>query len=223
MSDVTLVIATHNRPEMLRVELESMLAAAERVQEDVRLLVVDDASEGMQAKHIADEYGAAYLRNDVNLGVGGTLARGFAEVDSPFYSFWGDDDFMLPHWFELHLAKMAEGYDVVGGSYLMADAELRPTAEVILPVATFEDLKRGDVKVVDSALVRRSSLGPIRYRPERERAMMMTFWLAMAAADKKFAVIPEPTFLYRRHAGNMSNRRTPHDNQLRREAIAEYL
>lgn len=222
MSDVTFVIATYNRPEMLRVELESMLTAASKVPETLRILVVDDASSTNEAQFVAAEYDADYLSNPHNLGVYATLARGFAEVDSPYYAFWGDDDFLLPNWFELHLAKMAEGFDVVGGSYLLADANLKPTEAVILPVATFADLKRGNVKVVDSALVRRSSLGKIRYRPEFGRAMLMAFWLAMAAAGRKFAVIEEPVFLYRRHPGNMSNSRSAHDNLLRRRALAEY-
>lgn len=222
MTDVTIVIATHDRPEMLRVELESIMTAANLVNDVVRMIVVDDASATNEAQFIAAEYDADYLRNPTNLGVYGTLVRGFAEVDSPFYSFWGDDDYMMPNWFELHLAKIAEGYDVVAGSYWLADATLKRTSQVILPVAKLADLKRGDVKVNDGALVRRSSLGSIRYRPERERATLLTFWLDMAAAGKRFGVIEEPTWLYRRHPGNLSNFRSVRDNAMRRKTLAEY-
>jgi GT2 family glycosyltransferase len=222
-ADVTIVVATHNRPTYLEVMLGSILASAAKVKEQTRILVVDDASETMDACDIAKRLGCDYLRNPQNLGVAGTLAAGFAQVDSPFYAFWGDDDFLLPNWFPLHVKKMAEGWDVVAGSYWRTDANLnRKKRAVILPPATFEDLRQGRVTCNDGSLVRRDSLGDITFRPERERAMMMTFWLAMAAAGKRFGVIEEPTWLYRRHATNLSNQRSAHDNALRRDAIAEY-
>lgn len=222
MTDVTIIVATYNRPEMLGVELQSITDAAKAVPESVRVLVVDDCSTVTGAKQIAEQAGADYLRNPRNLGVAGTLARGFSEVDSPFYSFWGDDDFMLDNWFALHLSKMAQGYDVVAGSFWKANSLLQRKRKVVLPVCTFDDLREGRVTCNDGALVRRASLGDITYRPERERAMMMTFWLAMAAAGKRFAVVRQPTWLYRRHDTNLSNHRSDHDNALRAEALAEY-
>jgi hypothetical protein len=111
---------------------------------------------------------------------------------------------------------------VVAGSYWRSDARLRPVRKHVLPVATLADLRNGDVRCNDGALVRRDALGDITLRPERERAMMMTFWLAMASAGKRFGVVSEPTWLYRRHSTNLSNQRSAHDNELRREAMAEY-
>jgi GT2 family glycosyltransferase len=219
---VTIVVATHNRPAMLDVMLQSIQASAATVPNKVRVLVVDDASETMDAYDIAKRLGCDYLRNSENLGVAGTLAAGFAEVDTDLYALWGDDDAFLPNWFPLHLAKIAEGYDVVAGSFWTADASLRPRKKVILPVATFDELRKGNVACNDGSLVRRDSLGDITFRPQRERAMMMTFWLAMAAAGKRFGVVKEPTWLYRRHSTNLSNHRSARDNDLRREALAAY-
>lgn len=225
MNDVTIVIATYNRPEMLRTEIESIWHAAHRVKEQVRVLVVDDASDTMDAQVVAYDLGADYLRRKSNGGVGQTLAEGFAQVESPFYAMWGDDDFMLSNWFELHLAKIHEGYDVVAGSYLLADEVLTPTKEIILPVGRFEDLRRGIVLVNDGALVRRDSLGDIKYRPERERIMMMTFWLAMAGNGRRFGVVEEPTWLYRRHPGQLTAKVLggPRERQLRHQAMADWI
>jgi glycosyltransferase involved in cell wall biosynthesis len=224
MSDpsVTIVVATHNRPAMLKVMLESVLVSAATVPNKVRVLVVDDCSTVEGAYAVTEQFGVDYIRLPENRGVAGTLAAGFEQVDTELYALWGDDDAFLPNWFPLHLAKIAEGYDVVAGSYLLTDAALKPNKRVVLPVATFDDLRRGNVRCNDGSLVRRGSLGGITFRPERERAMMMTFWLAMAAAGKRFGVIEEPTWLYRRHATNLSNQRSAHDNALRRDAIAEY-
>lgn len=221
MTAITIVVATYNRPAMLEVMLGSILASAAKVSNRVRVLVVDDCSTLEGAKAVAKKLGTDYMRLPENRGVAGALYHGFQQVDTEFYALWGDDDAFLPNWFKLHLHKIAEGYDVVAGSFWRTDAELnRKKRAVILPVATFEDLKRGDVRVNDGALVRTESA--VKFRPERERAMMMTFWLKMAAEGRKFGVVTEPTWLYRRHATNLSNKRSAHDNELRREAMAEY-
>lgn len=222
-ADVTIVVATYNRPAFLRVELHSILASAAMVPTiKTKILVVDDHSDNLDAKNVAYDLQVGYLRLKENGGVARALAAGFEQVDSPYYALWGDDDYFLPRWFPLHLAKIAEGFDVVAGSYAMTDADLKPTREVILPVATYENLRNGNVQCNDGSLVRREAIGDITFRPERERAMMMTFWQAMAAKGAKFGVIEEPTWLYRRHATNLSNKRSRHDNALRIEAIKEH-
>lgn len=220
-ADVTIIVATHNRPAMLEVELHSILASAAMVKDKIRVLVVDDASETLEAKAIAKRLGVDYMRLPENRGVAGALAAGFDASDSPFTSFWGDDDYMLPRYLPLHLAKMAEGYDVVSASYWWADADLGLVRQVSLAPVTLSDLLRGQVSANDGSLLRRSALGGITWRPERERAMLMTMWLALAKADRKFATLSEPTWLYRRHDANMSNHLSEHDASLRRQAIAE--
>ena len=76
----------------------------------------------------------------------------------------------------------------------------------------------------DGSLVRRDAVE--RLRPERERAMLLTLWLELASAGKSFSTITEPTWLYRRHAGNIStflvSQRDARFYELRRQAIAEY-
>lgn len=219
---VTIVIATYNRPAYLDVMVSSVQASAAKVSNPVRILIVDDHSDTMAAQGVAKRLGTDYLRLPENRGVAGALAAGFAEVDTPYYALWGDDDAFLENWFPLHLSKIAEGLDVVAGSFWRCDADLVPRTKHVLPVAILADLRNGDVRCNDGSLVRRESIGDIAFRPERERAMMMTFWLAMASAGKRFGVVKEPTWLYRRHSSNLSNQRSAHDNELRQEALAEY-
>ncbi len=221
--DVTIVIATYNRPEMLDVMVGSVRLSATQVLNRVRVLVVDDCSDTMAAKDVAKRHGVDYRRLRENRGVAGALYAGFQGVDSELYALWGDDDYFLIDWFRQHLAKMAEGFDVVAGSYWKTDSNLRRTTKHVLPVATLAELRKGNVTCNDGALVRTASVDPAWFRPERERAMMMTFWLSMAAAGRKFGVVKKPTWLYRRHAGQLSERRPSlHDMELRRAAMAEY-
>lgn len=201
--------------------LASVLASASLVPNRVRILVVDDCSTIPGAEQVAKGLGVDYMALPENRGVAWALAAGFEQVDTELYALWGDDDAFLPNWFPLHLSKIAEGYDVVAGSFWRTNAKLVPKRSSILPVANLDDLRIGKVTCNDGALVRTESAVP--FRPERERAMMMTFWLAMAAAGRRFGVVTEPTWLYRRHRGQLSESRpSEHDMQLRRAAMAEY-
>lgn len=224
MTDVTIVVATYNRPQMLQTELYSILASAATVTASVRVLVVDDASPTMAAQDVCERVGVDYIRRATNGGVAATLATGFEQVDSPYYAFWGDDDFMLPRWFKLHLERIAEGHDVVSSSFWLTDADLAPYQQYTLEPVTMADLLANSVSANDGSLVRRDAVE--RLRPERERAMMLTLWLSLAAAGKSFSTITEPTWYYRRHAGNIStflvSRRDARFYEMRRQAIAEY-
>jgi hypothetical protein len=168
----------------------------------------------------------AYLRQPTNRGVADALAAGWEASDSTFTSFWGDDDYMLPRYLPLHLERAAEGFDVVSGSYYLAGPELEWGQAFTLPPVTFADLLADRVTANDGSLLRRSALDGIGLRPERERAMMLTLWLALAHAGRRFSTIEEPTWLYRRHAANMSGQLpltpSPRFADLRRQAIADY-
>lgn len=221
--DVTIACITYNRPQYLKVQLKSILAAAANVPDKVRIVVVDDASDTLAAQHICAELGVDYVRHSENRGLAPTLVSAFEQVDSPYYALWGDDDYFLPNWFTLHLAKIREGYDVVAGSYWMANHNLKRLYPLVLPVATRELLLQGKVTCNDGSLVRYDSVGDIRWQPERERAMVMTFWLAMTSGGRKFAAVEEPTWLYRRHEGQLSEfPPDAHERKLRNAAIRQY-
>jgi glycosyltransferase involved in cell wall biosynthesis len=220
--DVAVIVATHDRPQMLEVALHSILGSVAMVRDSVQVLVVDDASQDAYGNEaICTRLGVDYLHNERNLGVGATLARGYDATDSEFSMFWGDDDFMLPSFLPLHLERIREGHDAVSSSYYRADLDLRIVREVRLPRVTFGDLMKGRCSAVDVSLLRRSSLPP--WRPERERAMLMTMWLALTDARRSIATIREPTWLYRRHPDQLSRTKpSEHDMALRVAAMDEY-
>lgn len=222
--DVSIIVATHDRPAMLEQELGSIAAAA--AGRAVEVVVVDDASATMDARDVCERAGVRYIRRRENGGVAATLAQGFAASTGRYTSFWGDDDFMLPNWFDEHLAAIRTA-DVVSGSYWFADADLVPTSVWHLPVGRLEDLLDDRVTINDGALCRRMVIESVGLRPERGRAMMLTLWLALARAGVRFATVHEPTWLYRRHAGNLSGGLPlRHDESfvaLRREAILEAM
>ena len=202
-ADVGIVIATADRrPEMLRTELESIAVA----------MTVAKAKGVRSEVVIAHDYDGA--------GVAETLAAGLGRTDARYTSFWGDDDWMMPDYIVRHLALAAEGFDVVAGSMVLADANLDRTGERILPPARLADFLVNQVTVNDGALVRAETRVPLR--PERGRAMMMTFWMDMLAAGRTFGVVTEPTWVYRQHPGQLSSSWSAEDFAMRHAAIAEH-
>ena len=202
-ADVGIIVATADRrPDMLRTELESIAVA---------MTVA-------KAHGIRSELVIAHDRDGV--GVAETLLAGLEGTDARFTTFWGDDDYMLPAYIDAHMAVASEGFDVVAGSMVLANDILERTGERILPVATMADFLDGQVTVNDGAFVRAESR--VLFRPERGRAMMMTFWMDMLAAGRRFGVVTEPTWLYRRHDGQLSASWSEAEWALRDLVVAEH-
>src|ERR1051325_7179198 len=83
--DVSVVIPTKNRPEMLARLIESI-----RRQQGVRceIIVVDDGSSSPVAGLPAD---VLYLRNEVSLGACASRNRGVRAAHGEFVAFFDDD------------------------------------------------------------------------------------------------------------------------------------
>lgn len=93
----SIVIPTHNRPQMLQRAVESALLAAPK---DGEVIVVDDRSD-MPARMVLHNIDDPRLQVFVNeAGTGGSAARnfGFAKAAGDVLFFLDDDDEMLPHY-----------------------------------------------------------------------------------------------------------------------------
>lgn len=224
MPDLDIIIAAHERPDFLAAELESIAQARKFILEKVEITVVDDASADRRVKDVAEWAGVRYIRREVNGGVAETLAEGFRSTSAPLYSFWGDDDLMLPDWFEFHLSAI-ENADVVSSSYRLINQTGEDMGEMILPVATLADLRNDICTANDGSLTRREWTERVGLHPEYGRAMMLRLWLDLAKAGARFVTLARPTWLYRRHGSNLSGQwRSPRDpsfQALRDRAIAE--
>jgi glycosyltransferase involved in cell wall biosynthesis len=90
---VSVIIATRDRPELLRRAVESALVACQ----DVEVIVVDDASASDAAEMVCREYeGVRYLRAARNQRLGGARNLGITMSRGAFISFLDDDDTRLP-------------------------------------------------------------------------------------------------------------------------------
>ena len=131
MPNVSVIIPTHHRPQLLVRALKSAKLAGR----DVELIVVDDASTD-ETREVCRAYeGIKYIRLEHNLGVAGARNAGFLASSAEYIAFLDDDDLRLAGSLDLQLAALARQPQAgfVCGSMLLADQEGRLTGEKSAP------------------------------------------------------------------------------------------
>jgi glycosyltransferase involved in cell wall biosynthesis len=93
MSEVSIIITTHDRPQLLPRAVESAHAAS--IRRRVEVVVVDDASCETTARLCRSLQGIKYVRLERNHGVAGARNRGILESSGKYLSFLDDDDVRL--------------------------------------------------------------------------------------------------------------------------------
>lgn len=92
MSEVSIIITTHNRPHLLARAVESAHSASRR---DVEVVVVDDASTDNTARVCRSLPNVKYLRVERNQGVAFARNVGIQASRGEYLSFLDDDDVRL--------------------------------------------------------------------------------------------------------------------------------
>lgn len=90
---VTVIIPAYNRPEMTRRAVASALG--QRPRPPAEVIVIDDCSTDETGRAAADA-GARVIRNDRNLGEGGSRNVGVAAASQPWIGLLDSDDEWLP-------------------------------------------------------------------------------------------------------------------------------
>lgn len=100
--DVTVIVCTRNRPEMLR---EAVAAIREASPPDTDVLIVDSASDTPETREVAEAAGVGYVR----AGRGLSVARnaGLTHATRPIVVFTDDDCRPMPGWIE----QIAAGFE----------------------------------------------------------------------------------------------------------------
>ena len=228
--DVTVIVATHDRPDWLAVSLRSVQtsAAFARLRGiETRVLVVDDASPGDATRDVARAVGADYLRNPEHDGRSDPSAArvlGLEVIDSRYFAFFDDDDVMLPRWVRLHVEAMEQGVDVCSSAYIRTDADLVPTRTTVPLVATLGDLLVGRISINTHSMLRTDLARRVSWDPELAAVMELPVWFEFMLWGCRFDRLTEPTYLHRRHDQNISDRniQDPRDAELRRSTIERY-
>lgn len=203
MADVSVVIATYERPD--RCE-DAIRAALAQTAEPLEVLVCDDGSsaptrERLEALAESDER-VRFLPLDQNTGTPGPARTlGVREAKGEWIAFCDDDDAWMPE----KLARQVErtrrnDVDVIGTNALRSS-----DASAYFPDAPEEwrpsraDLLRDNPLIISSVLVRRDLLlSTGGFLTERWARGVADYgmWLALADAGARFVVLGEPLVRY---------------------------
>ena len=98
---ITVIIPTYRRPQLLKRAISSVLC---QTFADFKVCVYDNASSDETpdvVKEIAVRDSRVFYHcHDRNIGIARNFQFGLMKVDTPFFSFLSDDDFLLPSFFE---------------------------------------------------------------------------------------------------------------------------
>jgi glycosyltransferase involved in cell wall biosynthesis len=207
MADVSVVIPTRDRPELLVQALRSVLT-----QEGVTIevVVVDDGDRESAARVVAsaDDARVRVLRTTTR-GVSGARNLGVASATGNWIAFLDDDDVWAPD----KLTRQFAAAESIGATWVYAgdvtvDAELRVIAGAAPPPPqqVVDDLVRHNAVPAGASnvMVRRevlASAGP--FDPALTTSEDWDMWIRLAAAGLP-ACVPQPLVAVRKHAGMAS-------------------
>jgi glycosyltransferase involved in cell wall biosynthesis len=208
MTDVSVVVPTRNRAELLPLTLRSAL-----LQRDVELevIVVDDGSDDDTANVVAsiDDPRVRLVRHDHPRGVSAARNSGIAAARGRWLALLDDDDVWAPDKLTSQLAAARQDKRAwVYTGDVSVDGELQVTggAPPHTPPQVMEALRRhnavpaGASNVVATAdLFSRAG----RFDPDLHNNEDWDMWLRLASHGPP-ACVPRPLVAYRLHPGNTS-------------------
>lgn len=119
MPKVSIIIATHNRPQLLQRAINSAFKASM----DVEVIVVDDASNDETAEVCRAVKGIKYIRIERNQKTAGARNLGILASTAPYIAFLDDDDWRLPNSLDWQVSLLDENpeYGLIYGKYFLAN------------------------------------------------------------------------------------------------------
>ncbi len=139
MPKVSVIIATHSRPQLLQRAVKSAFEGGT----DVEVVVVDDASTDETAAVCRSLKGIKYVRAEQNQRTAGARNLGILAASAPYISFLDDDDWRLPNSFDEQIARLEEDdkNGVCYGQYLLSDQ----SGEILESPALPRECPEGDL------------------------------------------------------------------------------
>jgi glycosyltransferase involved in cell wall biosynthesis len=210
VESISVVVPTHNRPDLLRQTLKAI-----QRQESVALeiVVVDDGSSSpTAAREAVTELAGApvvLLRNDVPEGLSAARNRGVAASTGAWVAFCDDDDLWAPRKVSAQLVAAAEagcGWVYTGAVNITLTGQVIGGAPPLSPAEAVRQLPRQNVVpgggsgvIVRRSLLDRAGLFDTRLSACEDWDM----WIRLSQLNPP-ACVPRPWVGYRVHPGAMS-------------------
>lgn len=219
---VSVVIATHNRPQQFRQALASIRALEGP---DIKFeILVGDNGTLEENQHIAEEFGAIFTRTTRNFCPGARNAA-MEKVSGEFVAFLDDDDVWMPGHIRPHIAFLDANPDYAGvfGQVVSTDQDLNPI-DAPWPQSLPEDgdcfhmLMSGYFPQVGATLMRADVVRKYGLMDETLFGDSDWDWTIRIAAENKFGFTPTQCVLFRQRP-----RGTFDKMQLRRSAFTRRI
>lgn len=101
---ITTIITTYKRPQLLKRAVASVLA---QTYPHFQVCVYDNASgdetEAVMHEFMKKDPRVKYHRHPENIGMMPNYAFGYSRINTPYFSFLSDDDYLLPNFYETAL------------------------------------------------------------------------------------------------------------------------
>lgn len=127
---LTIAIATYNRHDYLKENLDVLLPQCKKYTNEVKVVISDNASEDNTGELISgyqSEYPGliTYNRNKENLGLQGNFSKAVELSHSKYIYLMGDDDILSPNFLEIVIPYLTsdEEYGIVHWGRLVGDAD----------------------------------------------------------------------------------------------------
>lgn len=203
---VSVIIPTHNRCDMLRNAIQSVLDQTYR---DLEIVVIDDASNdktGEIVENFNDER-IRYIRHTENKGGSASRNTGISCARGRYIGFLDDDDEWLPTKLELQINRFQKRphVDVVVCGYFVRDTGNDRVIDSVSPKNSgniYGDLLWDNTIAIPTVLIKRDILGDsYRFDPELPRLQDWDMWLRLAKTSI-FDCIEEPLVIVNIHDNN---------------------
>lgn len=106
---ITVIIPTYRRPQLLKKAINSVL---NQTSSDFQICVYDNASndetEAIVQEFVKNDPRVNYHRHNQNIGMMGNYQFAYNRINTPFFSFLSDDDFMSPWFLETALNQLKQ-------------------------------------------------------------------------------------------------------------------
>jgi glycosyltransferase involved in cell wall biosynthesis len=206
--DVSIVIPTRNRSNLLALTLRSVLCQRDV---DLEVVIVDEASTDETPALLASvrDPRVRVIRHDTPRGVSTARNRGAAEAHADWIAFLDDDDLWAPDKLALQLeAARASGalWAYVGHININMHHVVTGGAPPLCPRALVEELPRHNVVPggCSGVMVSRKGLAIAGMFDERLQPLAdWDLWLRLSHAGMP-ACVPQPLVAYRVHGQQMS-------------------
>jgi glycosyltransferase involved in cell wall biosynthesis len=214
---VTTIIPTFRRPQLLRRAIESVL------QQDhpaFQVCVYDNHSQDETAAVVAElarrDPRVRYFCHERNIGGLANFQYGMARIDTPYFTFLSDDDYLLPGFFSAALPALEREADAIfwagltlriddEGKFFDARVDAWAREGVFAPPEGVRALLKGNAPCWAGTVFRRHAIDEIGLLDENVGGPADLDYMLRAAARHPYIVSKLPVAVFTMHAASISS------------------